>query len=233
MDGILNFFREIYSSDGLKQLISSGGIWVLVGIVFAETGLLVGFFLPGDSLLVTAGVIAATKGSDGLPLLNIWELTFGLFAAAFIGDQLNYFMGRRTGHAIFTREDSRFFKKKYAHEAHNFYVEKGGRAIIIARFLPILRTFVPFIAGVAEMPYRRYLAFSAIGSSSWVVSMVWLGYLVGKTPLGKQLHYVILLVIGISFLPLMYGVISRFLAFKRAEAAAKSAPQTETVSDPK
>lgn len=231
MDTVIKFLSDLYSSDGLQNLISTGGIWLLVGIVFSETGLLVGFFLPGDSLLVTAGVIAARVGNNGLPLLNVWEVNFGLIAAAFVGDQLNYYMGRRTGMAVFQRSDSRFFKKKYAEEAHAFYVQHGGKAIVIARFLPILRTFVPFIAGVAEMPYRRYLAFSILGSTLWVTSLVWLGYLVGMTPLGKQLHYVILLVIGISFIPVALGVLNRVLAARNKPAgAAKTA--NETVKSP-
>ncbi len=227
METVTHFIESLYSSDGLKHLIATGGLWLLIAIVFSETGLLVGFFLPGDSLLVTAGVIAASMTRNGEPVLNVWEVNFGLIAAAFVGDQLNYYMGRRTGMAIFDRGDSRFFKKKYAQEAHDFYLQHGGKAIVIARFLPILRTFVPFIAGVATMPYRRYLAFSIFGSSLWVTSLVWLGYKIGQTPLGKQLHYVILLVVGISFIPIFLGILNRYLAFKRKQAeAAKTAPET-------
>lgn len=223
---VTQFLQDLYSSDGLKNLIATGGLWVLIAIVFSETGLLVGFFLPGDSLLVTAGVIAASMSRDGQPILNVWEVNIGLILAALVGDQLNYYMGRRTGLAIFQRSDSRFFKKKYVQEAHDFYLQHGGKAIVIARFLPILRTFVPFIAGVATMPYRRYLAFSIFGSTLWVTSLVWLGYLVGQTPLGQKLHYVILLVVGISFIPIVLGVLNRYLAFKRKQAdAAVSAPQ--------
>lgn len=232
MDTVLKFLNDLYSSDGLQHLISTGGIWLLVAIVFSETGLLVGFFLPGDSLLVTAGVIASRIGNNGLPLLDIWEVNIGLILAAFIGDQLNYYMGRRTGMAVFHRSDSRFFKKQYAEEAHAFYLQNGGKAIVIARFLPILRTFVPFIAGVAEMSYRRYLAFSVLGTSLWVTSLVWIGYLVGQTPLGKQLHYVILLVIGISFIPIVIGVLKRVLAHKRGQSApTKAAPETASKSE--
>ncbi len=232
MDTALKFLHDLYSSDGLKHLITTGGIWVLIAIVFSETGLLVGFFLPGDSLLVTAGVLSSTSLGDSTePLLNVWHLNFGLIAAAFIGDQLNYYMGRRTGLAVFQRDDSRFFKKKYINEAHDFYLQNGGKAIVIARFLPILRTFVPFIAGVAQMPYRRYIGFSILGSSLWVTSMVWIGHAVGQTPFGKKLHYVILLVIFISFIPVAAGVIKRILSHKsKTEPSAKS---TEPISDPK
>lgn len=229
MESAFNLLHELYSSDGLQNLISKGGLWLLVAIVFSETGLLVGFFLPGDSLLVTAGVIAS-RMHNGAPLLNIWEVNFGLIAAAFVGDQLNYYMGRRTGMAVFQRNDSRFFKKKYIEEAHAFYVQHGGKAIIIARFLPILRTFVPFIAGVASMPYRRYLAFSILGSSLWVTSLTWIGYLVGQTPFGQKLHYVILMVVGISFIPLVIGVINRVLAARNRPGAAIGTPKQETAS---
>jgi len=214
MDTIIYYLKTLYASyspEGLEHLIASGGILVLIAIIFSETGLLVGVVLPGDSLLVTAGVLAA-RGPEGIPLFNIWEVNIVLILAAFIGDQLNYFLGRRTGHAIFTREDSLIFKKRYAHEAHEFYLQHGGKAIVLARFIPILRTFVPFIAGVAEMPYSRYFPFSILASFTWITSLVWLGYLVGQTPFGRKLHYVILLVIFVSFLPLIFGLVKRYLA---------------------
>lgn len=234
MHAIIQFFYDLYiSENGLSHLIESGGLFVLIAIVFSETGLLLGFFLPGDALLVTAGIFASETSPLGHALYSPWVLGGSLIAAAFCGDQVNYWAGRRTGQAIFTREDSRFFKKKYAIEAHNFYLEHGGFAVIIGRFIPMLRTFVPFIAGVAEMTYRRYLFFSIVGACSWVGSMVTLGYVVGQTPWGKKLHLVILTVIFISFLPLIFSTIKQFIAYKRGQALASPKSEKQPVSDSK
>ncbi len=209
MHEILTFLKSLHTPEGLQQLIVSGGALVLVAIIFAETGLLVGFFLPGDSLLVTAGVVAA-KASH-LPGLNIWVLNGILVLAAIIGDQVGFWLGTKCGPKIFTKDDSFFFKKRYAQEAHDFYLKHGGAAVIIARFMPILRTFVPFIAGVADMPYRRFVGFNIIGGILWVTSLLWIGYAVGQTPLADQLHHIILFVVVISILPLVIGFIKRFL----------------------
>ncbi len=208
MDFCLDLFKSLHSSEGLIQLITQGGFFILVAIIFAETGLLLGFFLPGDSLLVAAGVVAAQSDH---PLLNIWILNFSLIVAAFTGDQLGYWLGSITGPKIFQKEDSLFFKKKYACEAHAFYEEHGGKSVIIARFMPILRTFVPFIAGVAQMPRKRYVIFNLLGGALWVGSLLNLGYLLGKTPLVKQLHLIILVVITISMLPIAIGLVKRLM----------------------
>ena len=206
MDTLIGFFKSLHSSEGLIQLITQGGFFILLAIVFAETGLLIGFFLPGDSLLVAAGVVSAQ--SDHL-YFNIWFLNAALMLAAITGDQLGYWLGSKTGPQIFKTEDSLFFKKKYAIEAHDFYELHGGKSIIIARFIPVLRTFVPFIAGVAQMPYRRFLYFNVIGGILWVGSLLTLGYFVGKSPLAKHLHYVILFVIAVSLLPIAIGLFKR------------------------
>jgi membrane-associated protein len=209
LDTLLGYLRFLYSTEGITQIITSGGVLVLIAIVFAETGLLVGFFLPGDSLLITAGIIASRTSADGTFLLDIWTLTFALAAAGIIGDQVGYLLGRKTGRAIFHRPDGRFFKQRYVTEAHDFYVRHGGKAIVLARFLPILRTFVPFIAGAVEMPYRRFVAFNIVGGLLWVVSMLWTGYFLGQSRYAKDLHHIIIIVVVVSFLPLMYGAGAR------------------------
>ncbi len=211
---MIEFLKNLYSTEGITHIISSGGLLVLVAIVFSETGLLMGFFLPGDSLLVTAGVLSAAS-VDRYPILNVWMVLIGLSLAAILGVQTGYWLGRRTGRAIFNRPDGRIFKKRYVNEAHEFYIKHGGKAIVIAQFLPMFRTFVPFMAGVAEMPYRRFAAFNVLGGFVWVWSLVGLGYFLGLTPLTKRLDLIILTVIAISFVPLVIGAINRYLKSRR------------------
>jgi membrane-associated protein len=215
MDSLIHFFQTLYSSDGLKSLIQSGGLPTLALIVFAETGMLLGLFLPGDSLLVAAGVVAAQQTSDGGHVLNIVLLNVCLVTAAILGNQTGYWLGSKTGPSIFSRPDSRVFKKRYAVEAHEFYLQHGGKAIVMACFIPILRTFVPFIAGVAEMPYSRFVGFNILGATVWVTLMLWSGYLLGPY-VGKQLHYFILLVVFVSFLPLIIGGMKRWMKTRTA-----------------
>jgi membrane-associated protein len=205
----------LYSPEGLETIIRNGGLLLLVAIVFAETGLLVGFFFPGDSLLVTAGVFSSTSFNGNEPVLNIVTLNLSLMAAAIIGDQVGFYLGRKTGPKIFNKPDSRFFKKKYALEAHEFYEKHGGKAIFLARFIPILRTFVPFIAGVADMNYRHFVVYNVVGGISWVFSMTMLGYFLGRSPWGEKLHLIILVVIFVSILPMIVGVMKRFVFNRR------------------
>ncbi len=197
---LINWLRTLHSDEGVRALIAWGGLSILIAIVFAETGLLAGFFLPGDSLLVTAGVVCA-GAFPGLPPLNIWLTNLLLVLAAVIGDQVGYGLGKSAGRAIYKRPDTRFFKKKYLYEAQELYANKGGSSLIIARFVPVMRTFVPFIAGVAQMPYRSFVAYNVVGGVLWVTSLLWVGYLLGLSPLAEQAHRVILLVIVVSVLP--------------------------------
>jgi membrane-associated protein len=170
---------------------------MLVIIVFAETGLLIGFFLPGDSLLVTAGVFAAAGHLNIVTLLTI------VTAAAIIGDQVGYYIGYRTGPRIFRREDSLLFKRAHLERARAFYEKHGGKTIILARFMPIIRTFAPVIAGVAEMEYRRFVAYNVIGGFVWVWSMSLLGYSLGRVipDIDRHIHVVIVVVVFLSILP--------------------------------
>ena len=157
-----------------ETLLSKGGLALLFLIIFAESGLLVGFFLPGDSLLFTAGAVAAGAFAKTLPDLdfNIWVLMIGCFLAAVLGDQTGYLIGKKAGPRLFNREDSRFFKRSYVDKGTEFFEKHGGRAIILARFVPIVRTFVPTIAGVSEMRYRDFLRYNVVGglNDGWKVA---------------------------------------------------------------
>lgn len=186
--------HEIYN---VQDLIRWGGTLLVCGIVFVETGLFVGFFLPGDSLLVTAGIFAAAGQ------LRLEWLLVPVSLCAIAGDQLGYWIGRRAGTSLYRRTDSRFFKKKYLEQAHAFYEKHGGKAIIIARFVPIVRTFCPPVAGAARMTYSRFLSYDVFGGIFWVCGMILGGYTLGATVphIDKQIHWVIAIVIILSLLP--------------------------------
>ena len=194
---ISKFITAIYS---FPELIAWGGYIVLFAIIFAETGLLVGFFLPGDSLLVATGLFAA-KGD-----LNIVYLIVLLSIAAILGDSFNYWLGKKTGHKLFHREDSRFFKKENLLTAQSFYEKHGGKTIILARFVPIIRTFAPTVAGIAGMNYKRFLSFNIFGGLLWVSSMLLTGFFLGRLvpDIDKNIDKVILIVIFVSLLPLFF-----------------------------
>ena len=180
-----------------QQLILWGGYVGLFAIVFTETGLMFGFFLPGDSLLVTAGLFAA-KGDLDIVLLNVL-----LIVAAITGDATGYLIGRRMGPALYRREDSRFFRRAHLIKTRLFYEKHGGKTIVIARFIPIIRTFAPVVAGVAGMPYRRFAIFNIAGGIGWVISMTMTGFLLGRLVpnIDKHIEVMILTVIAISFIP--------------------------------
>jgi membrane-associated protein len=180
-----------------QQLIRWGGYVGLFAIVFTETGLMFGFFLPGDSLLVTAGLFAA-KGDLDIVLLNAL-----LIVAAITGDATGYLIGRRMGPALYRREDSRFFRRAHLIKTRLFYEKHGGKTIVIARFVPIIRTFAPVVAGVAGMKYRRFALFNIVGGIGWVLSMTMIGFLLGRLVpnIDKHIELMILTVIAISFIP--------------------------------
>ena len=193
------------------EIIAWGGYPVLALIVFLETGAMV-FFLPGDSLLVMAGLYAA-KGD-----LDIWVLNGLLIPMAIAGDATSYWIGRRTGPHLFNRPRSRFFRPEHVQAAHQFYERHGGKAIILARFMPLVRTFVPVVAGVAGMGYRRFAAFNVIGGTAWVASMTLIGFVLGsRFPLLVQhIEKVIVVVVVLSILP---GVFEWWKARRRAAKA--------------
>lgn len=194
MESIREMFHFLTDVRGLVQ---AGGYIALAIIVFTETGLMIGFFLPGDSLLVTAGLFAA-KGD-----LNIVYLNLLLMACAVAGDATGYYIGWKLGPALFRKEDSLLFKKKHLIATHEFYERHGGKTIIIARFVPIVRTFAPVVAGMANMSYRRFALFNVIGGIGWVFSMTMIGYmLVTLFPATeKHIEKVIIIVIFVSLLP--------------------------------
>jgi membrane-associated protein len=207
MDYIITFFSNLHN---LQALITWGGYTVLAIIVFAESGLLFGFFLPGDSLLVTAGLLA-TQG-----YLNIWELFFLLSIMAIVGDTVGFQFGRYVGPKLFNREKSILFAKDHLLRAKSFYDKHGGKTIIIARFIPIVRTFAPIVAGAGNMPYKRFLAFNVLGGLGWVGFMLSIGYFLGKTipGVGDHLHIVIAIVVLISISPGIYAWIREKMAKK-------------------
>jgi membrane-associated protein len=183
---------------GLTELIRWGGLMLLVAIVFAETGLLVGFFLPGDSLLVTAGFVAGTTD-----VLDIWHVLTALSAAAIVGDSTGYSIGKRAGAVLYQRPSSRFFNRSRLLATKAFYDRYGGITIIVARFLPFARTFAPVVAGIAEMEYRRFVTFNILGGIGWVVSLSALGYFFGQIPFVKHhIEKAIILIILLSLAPI-------------------------------
>ncbi len=187
----------------LAEIIASYGLWtygVLFLIIFAETGLVVMPLLPGDSLLFAAGAFCA-KPETGL---NVHLMAGLLFIAAFLGDTLNYWIGRKVGPAVFKREDSIWLRKKHLDKAHTFFEKYGGRAVILARFVPIVRTFVPFIAGVGSMTYPRFMAYNLIGGFIWIYFFIYAGFLFGNQPfVQKNFKLVILAIIILSVLPIV------------------------------
>jgi membrane-associated protein len=184
----------------VRGMIEWGGTAMVCVIVFVETGMFVGFFLPGDSLLVTAGVFA------GAGQLKLSMLLILVTLCAIAGDQLGYLIGRQAGASLYGRQDSRFFKRRHLENAHEFYERYGGKTIIMARFVPIVRTFCPPVAGAAKMNYAQYLVYDIIGGICWVWGMTLLGYTLGRTVpnIDKRIHYIIAAVIVVSLLPAAY-----------------------------
>jgi membrane-associated protein len=188
-----------------KQLLEAFGTIGLLLVVFAESGLLFGFFLPGDSLLFTAGVFAA-RGDLNFPVIAV-----GCFVAAVAGDQVGYAFGNRVGPALFRREDSRFFKKEYVEKAQSYFERYGPKTIVLARFVPIVRTFAPIVAGVGTMPYRTFITFNLIGGLLWAVGVTTLGFTagnaIGEDNIDRYLLPIILVVVGLSVLPVAIEVL--------------------------
>lgn len=184
----------------LSSFIQTVGYLGVFGIIFAESGLLVGFFLPGDSLLFTAGFLASQH------FLNIYLLAFGCFIAAVAGDSVGYFIGHKFGKRLFHKKDSLFFHKKYLEHAENFYRVHGGKTIILARFMPIVRTFAPVVAGIGSMSYGRFLLFNIVGGFLWAALLPFAGYFLGSIipDVDKYLVPIIILIIMISVAPPLY-----------------------------
>jgi membrane-associated protein len=202
----------------LAEIIASYGLWtyaVLWLIIFAETGLVVTPFLPGDSLLFAAGTFCA-KPETGL---NVHLMAVLLWVAAVLGDTVNYWLGSRLGPAVFKREDSMFLRKKHLERAHAFFEKYGGRAIILARFVPIVRTFVPFVAGVGRMHYGRFIAYNVLGGFIWIYFFLYAGYWFGGLPFIQQnFKLVILAIIIVSVLPIVWETWQAWKEAKRERA---------------
>ena len=204
----------------LAEIIANYGIWtyaVLFAIIFAETGLVVTPFLPGDSLLFAAGAFCA-KPETGL---NVHVMALLLFIAAVIGDTVNYWIGSKLGPAVFKREDSMFLRKKHLERAHAFFEKYGGRAIILARFVPIVRTFVPFVAGVGQMTYSRFIAYNIIGGFVWIALFIYSGFWFGNQAfVQKNFKLVILAIIILSVLPIVFEAWKAWKETRLARAQA-------------
>ena len=214
MQWLKDLLSHLYHFD---ELIRVGGYVGISAVVFAETGLLIGFCLLGDSLLVTAGLLAS-QGAR----LNVWLLASLLSVAAIVGDSVGYAIGYYLGPRVFNREDSWLFHKDHVARTQRFYEKYGSKTIVLARFVPIVRTFAPTVAGVAKMRYRRFLMFNIMGGIGWVWSMTLVGYFLGRTipDLEHHLHWVALIVIALSLVP-----IAREWMIARRERAAASPPQ--------
>jgi membrane-associated protein len=202
MHELLDFLKTLTDPPRLIQFLATVmtgwlGYATLFAIVFAETGLLVGFFLPGDSLLFTVGVVA------GAGQLDIFLINALLIIAAIVGDATGYMLGRHAGYRVFSRPDSRFFKREHLLKTQEFYEKHGGKTIIYARFVPIIRTFAPFVAGVAGMSYSRFAAFNVFGGIGWVVLLTTAGYFLGGFPIiQKHFEKVVIGIVLLSVLPI-------------------------------
>ena len=204
---LLDFLKSLTDPERLIHLLSTvfTGWWgylLLCGIVFSETGLLVGFFLPGDSLLFTVGVVT------GAGRLNIYAIVPALMLAALCGNASGYTLGRVVGVGLFKKPDSRIFRREHLEKTQHFYARHGGKILIYAQFMPIVRTYAAFVAGVARMGYLRFFSFNVIGSLGWVFSMTLLGYTLGSVPLVRA-HFekVVILIILISLTPVLFHVV--------------------------
>jgi membrane-associated protein len=201
MQSILEFVHNLRD---VRGLVAWGGYVGLTFIIFAETGLLVGFFLPGDSLLVTAGLLSSQPEKFNL---NVFMLGLLLSIASIVGNSVGYYIGRITGPRLFSRENSLLFNRKHLQRAHDFYERHGGKTVILARFMPIVRTFVPVVAGMGQMQYRRYTIYNVVGGLAWIWSMLFIGYFLGRyiPGIGDHIEIVILVVIVLSLLPGIIG----------------------------
>lgn len=206
MDSIIELLRELINPD---WIMAHGGLFLVAFIIFAETGLFVGFLLPGDSLLFIKGMIIAGAKNNPVPfdshLLNLVFWIILLTIAAIIGNMVGYWFGKKSGPLLFERKETWIFKKKHLENAHDFYEKKGGGAIIIARFLPIVRTFAPIVAGVVHMNYKKFISYNIVGAALWIVSITTLGFLLGENVwIKEQLEWIILGLILITTLPVAF-----------------------------
>ena len=202
----------------ITMIVKWFGPWAIVGVmlvIFAETGLLIGFFLPGDSLLFTLGMFVGT-GAVGV---HIWVAAPLVWLAAIVGNQTGYLIGHKAGPAIFNRPDSRLFKQEYVERTSDFFERHGGKAVTLAQFVPIVRTFTPVIAGVGKMNYRHFITFNVLGATFWAFGITWLGYLLGSFEwIRKNIDAMILVIVFISVAPMLISAISNFMKSHRQKS---------------
>lgn len=199
-----------------ENLITTFGLVGLVVIVFAECGLLIGFFLPGDSLLFTAGLLVST----GVLSAPLWLVVVLLVAAAILGNECGYMIGAKSGPAVFRRPDSRFFRKDYVDRAYTFFARYGGQAIVLGRFIPVIRTFITVMAGVARMPHRTYLTYNVIGAVLWAGGVTVLGYFLGKIAFVRDhIELILLAIVVVSVIPVAVELLRSRRRGRRARTA--------------
>lgn len=191
--------------EALIHLITGLGVIAILFVIFAESGLLIGFFLPGDSLLFTSGFLV----HQGILPINIHVFVLLLFIAAVLGDNVGYTFGHRVGRKLFKKPNSRFFKKHHLEQAEEFYKKHGGKAIILARFVPIVRTFAPIVAGTSKMHYKSFFAYNIIGGLLWTTIFTYLGYYIGKelTDMGVNIEIIAIVIVFLSVLPMIIHVL--------------------------
>jgi membrane-associated protein len=231
---VLHLFLKLINP---TTIISIGGLYLLIAVIFAETGLLVGFFLPGDSLLFITGLYASNcrrafiEGTPGLcefsgldPQYGLYQILLFVSIAAIVGDSVGYFVGSKAGSTLYSRKDSIFFKKKYLDHTQKFYERHGGKAIVLGRFLPIIRTFAPVVAGVVKLEYKKFIWYNITGGILWVFSMVLSGYFLGQLipGLDKYLEFIVIGIVVASSIPVIRTFIQeKNLAKKLADLEAK------------
>lgn len=205
-----SFWEHLKNLTEAQQIISQGGFYLLLVVVFAETGLFFGFFLPGDYLLILAGFLCAT----GMLNISVYLLVAGLIVAGFLGNNVGYWFGYRTGDVLFSKDDSLFFKKRYVRVARQFYEKHGALALVLGRFFPVIRTFAPIFAGIVRVEFKKFTFYNLVGSVAWVVTLTLLGYFLGiKYPgLKYYLHYIVIGLIIVTTIPLIIAFLRNRLA---------------------
>lgn len=205
---LISVFRQLTDANWIN---AHGGLYIVLAIIFAETGLFVGFFLPGDSLLFISGMIirnTVSPAPTSNPLINLIYWIIIISIAGIVGNLVGYWFGNTSGHLLMKRPDSLLFKKKHLHQAHDFYEKRGGMALFLARFVPIVRTFAPIVAGMVDMNYRKFLTYNILGCLAWVISMLLTGYLLaGNVFVQKNLEIIVLALIGITTGPVLFKMI--------------------------
>lgn len=226
MEWLQHAWEVIAEAVDPNTIVQRGGLWLLAAVIFAETGIMVGFFLPGDSLLFVAGVLAANH-TIAYPL---WVVILVVIVAAFLGDSLGYFIGQRGGRSLLRRKNTFWFKQEYVTMTKKFYDRYGGQALVLGRFLPIIRTFAPVLAGVVHLNYFRFIVFNVTGAILWVCTLVPLGYFLGREfrdEIERYNTYIIIGFVAVTTIPIVFRVLKERSKLKKAqaEAAATSPPE--------